>query len=333
MDFVALLTLLIAVGAAGGGLRQYFRKSGWKGLLQAGGLTVALLLVTLPVWLLCRPYLQTLLGPANHGPNSTAPSSSPSNNVTQKDPGPSVLAHQLTTTAEMFRLIHADLNQLPEAKRSAQRYLTFTHLPTEQLECHRAALRAMVATFPADGGQPLLAVNEGETIFRLDLAAMQWDAGHWSRLLRACPYGLDFSADVADRDLASLARSVADLANVEQVAVRGDWFVVILTRTSLGQQLRSGRDVLLPPSASAAVADVEHFYDGDLTREQIAAELGLASVDELQTRLKAAATTPALELLSSNRPMQRHLWESPFGGPDSLYQAVARALGLAVPYR
>lgn len=163
---------------------------------------------------------------------------------------------------EVLTAIRDDLRGRPEFDRRFLRYFTFNHLHNNselselQLRLFRAALSKAINSL---AWQPTIvppaAVDEGQSVFRIDLRELGWDAGgEWSAILAAYPYGLthDQSADPALREL---YRDVVRESGAPLAYVRADWFVAVATRPPLYYRLLD-----LPESAG----ELERRLDVDV---------------------------------------------------------------------
>ncbi|MFN4258080.1 MAG: c-type cytochrome domain-containing protein [Gemmataceae bacterium] len=130
--------------------------------------------------------------------------------------------------------IAADLRAIDPRQRRFMRYLTLHHLynaqqPDSELHATRQALAQLLnslswhprLTVPA-------AVDDEQTILRLDLRAYQWNARLWDRIVALYPYRRDLGPW---RDIFK-AESGAELP-----VLRGDWFVATAARPPLYHDL------------------------------------------------------------------------------------------------
>lgn len=225
------------------------------------------------------------------------------------------------TGAAIYAMVHADLEAQPGDRQAQRRYFSLAHLlhqpgvTEEVLRAHRLALPETVQSFTRSGRAVLHAVAKSQdTIFAIDLDQLGWDASHWARLLKGYRYGLDYET----------AAAVYRKTGCAQPLIRGDWFVLAVHGTALGRELRGGADDPLMGHCAEAVQQVGDWYQRDLTRETMAAELGLATPDELAARQRLTGLDP-------QRPLPRAEWEA-VQGAVSRFQKTARSLGLAGCY-
>jgi mono/diheme cytochrome c family protein len=144
-------------------------------------------------------------------------------------PSPSRAAVPLPANeTEVIRLLQADLHSLEPRQRRFVRYLTLSHLATggatpAELETHRQALDKLVNSLSWHPRlHPLLAIDPGRTLLRLDLRWYRWNARVWDRLVAKYPY--------RPAEPGEGSRALATLTGGEQPWVRGDWFVATASR-------------------------------------------------------------------------------------------------------
>jgi mono/diheme cytochrome c family protein len=135
------------------------------------------------------------------------------------------------TTAEMYRRIRADLEQMDPRRRRFVRYLSLAHLhnahlQAEDMQRQRHALAKLVNALSwhprISKPQP---IDEEHTLYRLDLRDYRWTARTWDRLTASYPYRLGDQNDVV--------KSIASLTGSEVPVVRGDWFTATASRPPL----------------------------------------------------------------------------------------------------
>ena len=127
------------------------------------------------------------------------------------------------------------------------RFLTLTHLHNActsevEMKAYRQAVTIAVNSL-SWGLRPIVlpAIDPAETILRIDLTAMGWDEGRWTRLFAGYPYrGID-------AEPAGLA------AGATPVSVRADWFVVAALSPPLYYDLLGLPDRLSTLTASLRV--------------------------------------------------------------------------------
>ena len=174
------------------------------------------------------------------------------------------------------------------------------------------------------------------SLLRVDLRDLGWDAAYeWRDLLYFEPYGVRYdAADQLDRPLRKLAHETYDLTvSLDAPSVRGDWFIDAATRGPLFDLLQKtdGRDRRTPQFdlnlADDPIARVVRLYREFTIDPRVAsAELGLATEDELKTRL--TSDTDGLRK-ALGQPITRSRWAGEDG--DALFAEFVRSLKLGVP--
>jgi mono/diheme cytochrome c family protein len=132
------------------------------------------------------------------------------------------------TQAGIARAVLADLQSLDPRQRRFTRYLTLTHLvhggvAPRDYTLHVQAVSKLVNSL---SWQPRVTkpppIDEGQTIFRLDLRDYKWTARQWDRLAATSPYKLAEASETA--------KACGKLAECETPILRGDWFVATASR-------------------------------------------------------------------------------------------------------
>jgi mono/diheme cytochrome c family protein len=107
------------------------------------------------------------------------------------------------TQAGIARAVLADLQSLDPRQRRFTRYLTLTHLvhggvAPRDYTLHVQAVSKLVNSL---SWQPRVTkpppIDEGQTIFRLDLRDYKWTARQWDRLAATSPYKLAEASETA----------------------------------------------------------------------------------------------------------------------------------------
>jgi tetratricopeptide (TPR) repeat protein/mono/diheme cytochrome c family protein len=135
------------------------------------------------------------------------------------------------TPDEMVRLIHDDLQRVPERDRRFTRYFTLTHLANaglsdDELQSFRHGLAKLVNSL--SWGRRIVvphAVDPARAVFRIDLRDYQWNEKVWDEVLARNPYGLTVPGETA--------RACAEATRCPLPWVRGDWFVAAASRPPL----------------------------------------------------------------------------------------------------
>ena len=132
-------------------------------------------------------------------------------------------APAFVTTAELQRLVVADLQALEPRQRRFMRYLSLTHLrnarlPDEELDKERHALAKLVNSL---SWHPRLTrptpIDAAATVYRIDLRDYRWPARVWDRLATASPFRLGEDSEAF--------RSAAEMTGSERPLLRptGSW--------------------------------------------------------------------------------------------------------------
>jgi mono/diheme cytochrome c family protein len=134
----------------------------------------------------------------------------------------------LVAEAALVHTILTDLRALDPRRRRFTRYFTLAHLanaglPAEDLDLHRQALAKLANSL---SWHPRITrphpIDEGRTIFRIDLREYRWSARAWDRLAAAYPYRLPEGSPAA--------KACAELTGSSRPHLRGDWFVATASR-------------------------------------------------------------------------------------------------------
>jgi serine/threonine-protein kinase len=188
-------------------------------------------------------------------------------------PFPEVKARRFVPTLEVIAAMREHLNDTDEKDRPYLRFFTLTHLhndariPDVDLRYFKAALSKVINSL---SWRPRVvvskAVDKQKTVFVLDIRDLDWDrADLWKAVLKAYPYGLDYSGSDDDK----LRRADAELTRLAGGLlphVRGDWFVATASRPPLYEKL-----LQLPTDAKVlekklGVDVEENFRRGQLQR-------------------------------------------------------------------
>src|SRR4029077_17379333 len=122
-------------------------------------------------------------------------------------------------------------NKVPERDRRFTRYFLLTHLSNaglseDELQSYRHGLSKLVNSL--SWGRRVVVprpIDEGRTVFRIDLRDYQWNEKVWDSILAVNPYG------VAPPTAA--AKLCATVTRCRLPYVRGDWFVAAAARPPL----------------------------------------------------------------------------------------------------
>lgn len=139
--------------------------------------------------------------------------------------------------ASVIHDIHADLMQASRDDRPFYRYFTLTHLSNNYAQVSDFDLRLYRAGFckaiNSLSYEPDIYVPDfvdaEQTIFRVDMRRLGWDAETWKWLVGRYPYGLHFH-NGDDEALAGMDQQIDHFTGSELCWMRADWFVNTATR-------------------------------------------------------------------------------------------------------
>jgi serine/threonine-protein kinase len=133
----------------------------------------------------------------------------------------------------ILQAMHDDLQAAQPEVRPFYRYFTLTHLynnvegVTElEMRLYRAALAKALnsVSWEPDLVVPH-ALDPEQTLFRVDIRQLGWDAKTWLMLLENYPYGMGFE-NVANEAMAKLDDDIGLYTEAPLCHVRADWFIV-----------------------------------------------------------------------------------------------------------
>ncbi len=132
------------------------------------------------------------------------------------------------TTAQAAQQLQLALSAAPSDAEPNLRFLSLTHLhnacaTAAEMKAYRYA--AMIAVNSLSWGlkpAQLEPVDAAETLLKIDLATIGWDASRWDKLVAAYPYA------TVDADPLSQQRT-----NLSRLSVRADWFAATALKTPL----------------------------------------------------------------------------------------------------
>lgn len=133
--------------------------------------------------------------------------------------------------------IHLDLTQAPRDDRAYYRYFTLTHLSNNyaevtdhELRLYRAAFSKAInsLSYEPDIYVPAF-VDAEQTVFRIDMRRLGWDAGMWKWLVGQYPYGVHYENNDVEA-FADFDEQIDHLAGTDLCWMRADWFVNAATR-------------------------------------------------------------------------------------------------------
>ena len=195
---------------------------------------------------------------------------------------------EIVLARDVYKAIAADLETLPRENRNDVRYFSLTHLHNHpsvtehDLELFRAAFVKLLnsLSWKADLFHPV-AVDFSQSLYRLDLAELDWDLGdQWQTILAQYPYGISQSnsefGEIADRVYAETGTDIP--------VIRMDWFVATASQPELYQKL-----LKLPT-----------------TQRELEAMLGVHRERDFQKNRQLNAGMTKSNVSTSNRQVERH---------------------------
>lgn len=150
---------------------------------------------------------------------------------------PAGVERPFLSQADVIEAIYRDLDEAPETQRGFLRYLTLTNLHNQtdaeglalvaDLDPHRAAVGKLINSLSMNAKiTPPRAIDEGETIYRLDLRDYNWDAAMWEHVVSYYPYGIIG----IDRQKEQL---IERHSGSKMAYLRADWFTFAASQAPL----------------------------------------------------------------------------------------------------
>ncbi|MBX3438718.1 MAG: c-type cytochrome, partial [Planctomycetaceae bacterium] len=197
---------------------------------------------------------------------------------------------ELITSDDLLRMMRDDLQQLEAATRRETRYFTLTHLSNaglseDELETYRLAMAKLLnsLSWEKDLVSPER-VGARETLLRINLLDLGWDAAKWDAIVATDPYAV--SVETED------GRAVSDQTGTPVPHVRADWFVSRASRAPLYYKLLEIPDTL-----------------NELARRS---EIGVDIARNIASDRVVRAAFVRSGVSDNNRMFERH--KTPFGG-------------------
>ncbi len=131
-------------------------------------------------------------------------------------------AHKFVAAEEMVGLIAADLDKQPQARQASTRYLTLTHLTNicadkEAMKVYRqGAIKLINSLSRSSTIVKLETIDPDESILRINITDLGWDAKDWDAVLAQYPYNVQ-----PDTKLVALMERATGTA---LPYARADWF-------------------------------------------------------------------------------------------------------------
>lgn len=175
---------------------------------------------------------------------------------------PDEVKREFISQTEVLKAILDDLNAASETQRGFFRYLTLSNLHNQtdaegralvpDLDPHRAAIGKLVNSLSMNAKITVpKAIDEAETIYRLDLRDYNWNAEQWEQVVSYYPYGIIG----IDRQKENL---IAKHTGSPMAFLRADWFTFAASQPPLYDQIM---DELLGIDASDGDANVHAQLD------------------------------------------------------------------------
>ena len=157
------------------------------------------------------------------------------------------------TRLQELEAVLTDLNRVSRDDRKFQRYFSIRLQHNDQamkesdLNLYRAAFSKAINSL-SRGPQIVVpeAIEETQTVFRIDLRDFEWDFATWDNVVAAYPYGLE-PDDPNNSRLNDAYRDIKQLYGLRFdgfVTIRVDWFVATATRPPLYHTLLDIPDTL-----------------------------------------------------------------------------------------
>lgn len=176
-------------------------------------------------------------------------------------------------SSDVILAIHSDLMEARSENRRYYRYFTLTNLHNNpqsvrdaDLPVFRAALSKMLNSLSRSPDIYLpVAIDTQQTIFRIDLRELSWDASQWNEILSHYPYGLNYHHG-EDRKLADRDRQIDQMTETSLCWIRADWFISKASRSPLYENLLRLPNNLRELEGSLGVDPVKNFNNNTVQR-------------------------------------------------------------------
>jgi len=193
---------------------------------------------------------------------------------------PKEVKRDFISQSDVLKAILDDLNGVSETQRSFYRYLTLTNLHNQtdagggalipDLDPHRAAIGKLINSLSMNAKITVpKAIDEADTIYRIDLRDYNWNAGQWERIVSYYPYGMIGM----DRQKENL---ITKHTGSPMAYLRADWFTFAASQPPLYDQIldellgidptREGGDVHIQLDAALGVDRLENLREGRAMR-------------------------------------------------------------------
>jgi hypothetical protein len=160
---------------------------------------------------------------------------------------------------DMIGLIAADLDKQPRARKKGTRYLTLTHLKNactsdEAMKVFRQGTIKLVNSLSRSSDVVRLeTADPEETIIRINIDDLGWDASDWDTVLATYPYNLQ-----PETELTNVLKSAS---GTQMPYVRADWFAFAASQPPLYDKL-----LKLPKTFQALAKEQGVDVDGNIKK-------------------------------------------------------------------
>jgi hypothetical protein len=160
---------------------------------------------------------------------------------------------------DMIGMMSADLEKLPKARVKGTRYLTLTHLKnactddTAMKVYRQGAIKLVNSLSRSSNAVRLETVDPEQTIIRINIDDLGWDARDWDNVLSVYPYN--------SQPETPLASAIASATGTPMPYARADWFAFIASRPPIYNAL-----LRLPRSFQALAREQGVDVEGDIRR-------------------------------------------------------------------
>lgn len=210
---------------------------------------------------------------------------------------PEAVQREFISNNDVIKTIYDDLRNSSEAEQKFFRYLTLTNLHNAKdaegnslvpdLDPHRAAISKLINSLSTNAKitRPL-AIDEEETIYRIDLRDYNWGKDLWDEVIYYYPYGI-LGIDRQKEQL------IERYTGSKMAYVRADWFTFAAAQPPLYD------DIMYD------VMGMDVDKDGDVLKA-LEDALGVDRIDNLQEGRAMRAGFQFSGVSEANRLIERH---------------------------
>jgi hypothetical protein len=211
---------------------------------------------------------------------------------------PKEVKREFISHADMLKAILDDLEAASETQRGFFRYLTLSNLHNQtdakggalipDLDPHRAAVGKLINSLSMNAKITVpKAIDEAETIYRIDLRDYEWSAEQWEEVVSHYPYGIIG----LDRQKENL---ITKHTGSPMAYLRADWFTFAAAQPPLYDRIM---DELLGIDATGAEVSVH---------DQLDRALGVDRFENLREGRAMRAGFQYSGVSGANRLIERH---------------------------